>query len=184
MTNWPMCFIHTSVSVHNSKSHLFTSGLERQIGPFSGLFLDIGPDRNQVPKSGLEGKHCSVQFLLLVQGRERRGGRRTPTISSDSQVSEMVQWTLSQKPKAVLPCSISKIWPSIFVQSVLGVFLTGRHKYLCKTPIEGLAPFLLEIPPARRCSGVPHSWFCSMCSKPGKIFSCNFFSSSFLSKKI
>ena len=40
-----MCFIHTSVSVHNSKSHLLTSGLERQIGPFSGLFLDIGPDR-------------------------------------------------------------------------------------------------------------------------------------------
>ena len=35
-----------------------TSGLERQIGPFSGPYLDIGPDRDQVPKSGLHRKHC------------------------------------------------------------------------------------------------------------------------------
>ena len=35
-----------------------TSGLERQIGPFSGPYLDIGPDRDQVPKSGLQCKHC------------------------------------------------------------------------------------------------------------------------------
>ena len=28
-----------------------TSGLERQIGPFLGPYLDIGPDRDQVPKS-------------------------------------------------------------------------------------------------------------------------------------
>ena len=29
-----------------------TLGLERQIGPFSGPYFDIGPDRDQVPKSG------------------------------------------------------------------------------------------------------------------------------------
>ena len=29
-----------------------TSGLERQIGPFSGPYLDIGPDQDQVPKFG------------------------------------------------------------------------------------------------------------------------------------
>ena len=34
-----------------------TSGLERQIGPFSGPYLDIGPDRDQVPKLGLHRKH-------------------------------------------------------------------------------------------------------------------------------
>ena len=35
-----------------------TSGLERQIGPFSGPYLDIRPDRDQVPKSGLQRKQC------------------------------------------------------------------------------------------------------------------------------
>ena len=39
-----------------------TSGLERQIGPFSGPYLDIGPDRDQVPKSGPFRCHC----LLLI----------------------------------------------------------------------------------------------------------------------
>ena len=34
-----------------------TSGLERRIGPFSGPYLDIGPDRDQVAKSGLQRKH-------------------------------------------------------------------------------------------------------------------------------
>ena len=37
-----------------------TSGLERQMGPFSGPYLDIGPERDQVPKSGLQRKHCLV----------------------------------------------------------------------------------------------------------------------------
>ena len=34
-----------------------TSGLQRQIGPFLGPYLDIGPNRDQVLKSGLECKH-------------------------------------------------------------------------------------------------------------------------------
>ena len=46
-----------------------TSGLERQIGPFSGPYLDIGPDRDQVPKSGLHRKHCmnSLHNELLIK---------------------------------------------------------------------------------------------------------------------
>ena len=36
-----------------------TAGLESQIGPFSGPYLDIGPDQDQVPKSGLHRKHCT-----------------------------------------------------------------------------------------------------------------------------
>ena len=39
-------------------SNQTTSGLERQIGPFSGPYLDIGPDRDQVPKSEPFRKHC------------------------------------------------------------------------------------------------------------------------------
>ena len=35
-----------------------TSGLEQQIRPFSGLFLDNGPDRDKVRKLGLLRKHC------------------------------------------------------------------------------------------------------------------------------
>ena len=50
--------------VHNSKLHLWTSGRERQIGPFSGLFLDIGPDRDQVPKSGFDRSHCLCGHLI------------------------------------------------------------------------------------------------------------------------
>ena len=35
-----------------------TLGLERQIGSFSGPYLDIGPDRDQVPKSAPFREHC------------------------------------------------------------------------------------------------------------------------------
>ena len=52
-----------------------TSGLERQIGPFSGPYLDIGPDWDQVPKSGpfpvaliiftKKAQNLSCKFLLV-----------------------------------------------------------------------------------------------------------------------
>ena len=44
-----------------------TAGLESQIGPFSGPYLDIGPDRDQVPKSGLHRKHCRLRATVSVK---------------------------------------------------------------------------------------------------------------------
>ena len=44
-----------------------TSGLERQIGPFSGPYLDIGPDRDQVPKSGPFRCHCLEFKTIKIQ---------------------------------------------------------------------------------------------------------------------
>ena len=48
-----------------------TSGLERQIGPFSGLFLDIGPDRDQVPKS--DSKESTVHNYKSVELGDQLG---------------------------------------------------------------------------------------------------------------
>ena len=42
------------------------SGLERQIGPFSGPYLDNGPDRDQVTKLGLQCKHWLASILFQL----------------------------------------------------------------------------------------------------------------------
>ena len=54
--------IYSSIMINQT-----TSGLERQIGPFSGRYLDIGPGRDQVPKSGPFREHCmKFQNKVLV----------------------------------------------------------------------------------------------------------------------
>ena len=51
-------FVLIYVAIGEKKDFQVKSGpILEQNGPFSGLFLDIGSDRDQVPKSGLKGKH-------------------------------------------------------------------------------------------------------------------------------
>ena len=70
-TLWDLCIVMTNQT---------TSGLERQIRPFLGPYLDIGPERDQVPISGLQRKHwiqasiCkkNLQFNYVDQAILRR----------------------------------------------------------------------------------------------------------------
>ena len=53
---------HTVASVHNTKSHYELRDLRGK----SGLFLDIGPDLDQVPKSGPFCSHCITVHIYSM----------------------------------------------------------------------------------------------------------------------
>ena len=126
-----------------------------------------------------------VQFLLLlllqvVQGGEgeKEGGelhRSLLILKYLEWCSQLCHKNKNKNPKLFSPYAVFLNMTKCICPKRLGVFLTGQHKYLCKIPIEGLAPFSLEIPPTQRCNGVPHSWICSMCWKPVTSFLLLFF---------
>ena len=57
----------TGASLHNSKSHLWTLGFERQIGPFSEHFLVIGPNRDFSASTVCQP--CAKDFLCDLSSR-------------------------------------------------------------------------------------------------------------------